>query len=73
MNNCLEYLLDIQYLFTELAINEQLSAQLEAKNLTNALGLTEGNPRDDLSHQEAIFYARPIFGRTIKLSLSYQF
>lgn len=60
-------------LFTELAINDKLSAQLEVKNLTNALGLTEGNPRDDLSHQEAIFYARPIFGRTIKLSLSYQF
>ena len=59
--------------FSELAVSEQLSMQFEINNLTNSLGLTEGNPRDDLNHQEAIFYARPIFGRTIKLSLSYRF
>ena len=59
--------------FSELAVSEQLSMQFEINNLNNSLGLTEGNPRDDLNHQEAIFYARPIFGRTIKLSLSYRF
>lgn len=60
-------------LFSEVALNEHLKVQLEIKNLTNTLGLTEGNPRDDLSHQEALFYARPIFGRTITLSMSYEF
>lgn len=60
-------------LFSEFIFNEQLSAQLQVKNLTNTLGLTEGNPRDDLSHQEPLFYGRPIFGRTIKLALSYRF
>ncbi|NMR24449.1 TonB-dependent receptor [Pseudoalteromonas sp. NEC-BIFX-2020_015] len=60
-------------LFAELTISEQLSAQFEVKNMTNTLGLTEGNPRDDLSHQEPLFYGRPIFGRTIKVALSYQF
>ncbi|MGO2128762.1 MAG: TonB-dependent receptor [Pseudoalteromonas prydzensis] len=60
-------------LLAEYALTEQLSAQLEVKNLTNTLGLTEGNPRDDLSHQEPLFYGRPIFGRTIKVALSYQF
>ena len=60
-------------LLAEYMLTEQLSAQLEVKNLTNTLGLTEGNPRDDLSHQEPLFYGRPIFGRTIKVALSYQF
>ena len=60
-------------LFAEYVLTEQLSTQLEVKNLTNTLGLTEGNPRDDLSHQEPLFYGRPIFGRTIKVALSYQF
>lgn len=59
--------------FAEYVLTQQLSAQLEVKNLTNTLGLTEGNPRDDLSHQEPLFYGRPIFGRTIKVALSYQF
>ena len=60
-------------LLAEYMLTEQLSAQLEVKNLTNTLGLTEGNPRDDLNHQEPLFYGRPIFGRTIKVALSYQF
>jgi len=59
--------------FSEFTMNEQLSLQLEIKNLTNTLGLTEGNPRDDLNHQDPLFYGRPIFGRNIKVALSYQF
>jgi len=49
-------------------------AQLNVSNLTNAFGLSEGNPRQDtLTGQgtpEAI-YGRPLFGRLVKLSLQY--
>lgn len=60
-------------IFAQYMLTEQLSAQFEVKNVTNTLGLTEGNPRDDLNHQEPLFYGRPIFGRTIKLALSFEF
>lgn len=47
--------------------------QLVGTNLTEAHGLTEGNPRTDfVSGQGAstAFYARPIYGRMVRVSLS---
>nr|WP_232848669.1 TonB-dependent receptor [Bowmanella yangjiangensis] len=52
----------------------ELKLSLSAKNLTNTLGLTEGNPRDDLNQRDsAYFYARPIFGRHISLALDWRY
>lgn len=48
-------------------------AQVVADNLTNAKGLTEGNPRtDQLAGQGATdaIYGRPLFGRNFRLILS---
>ena len=53
---------------SEFTMNEQLSLQLEIKNLTNTLGLTEGNPRDDLSTGIYFYGRRPIFGRNIEIA-----
>jgi len=50
---------------------------LNIMNLTNELGLTEGNPRAgsfNVGDPNAdYFLARPIFGRTIRASLAYKF
>lgn len=59
------------------ALNDRVSLALNATNLTNALGLTEGNPRvgsfDAGGMSNSYFLARPEFGRSIRatLSLSY--
>lgn len=44
-------------------------------NLTNTIGLTEGNPRvgQVVGVEENIFMARPILGRSGRLSLGYRF
>ncbi|MCW1988032.1 UNVERIFIED_ORG: outer membrane receptor protein involved in Fe transport [Sphingomonas sp. R1F5B] len=56
-------------------ITDRIDFQAHVSNLTNAVGLTEGNARvDTLGGQgtsEAI-YARPIFGRIYTASLSYK-
>lgn len=67
--------------FTTLDLNllahiaDRVDVQFHASNLTNTVGLTEGNARvDQLGGQgtaEAI-YARPIFGRIVTASLSYR-
>lgn len=67
--------------FTTLDLNllahvaDRIDVQFHASNLTNTVGLTEGNARvDQLGGQgtaEAI-YARPIFGRIVTASLSYR-
>ncbi|KAA3612596.1 MAG: PEGA domain-containing protein [Calditrichaeota bacterium] len=48
---------------------------LNGSNLTNVIGLTEGNPRVDntLDPNNYFFMARPILGRAFKLSLKYTF
>ncbi|MBC7858730.1 MAG: TonB-dependent receptor [Burkholderiaceae bacterium] len=51
-----------------------LRFQLMGSNLTNKIGLTEGNPRtDSIAGQgtSTAIYARPIFGRAIRASLTY--
>jgi outer membrane receptor protein involved in Fe transport len=55
-------------------LDSHLRLQVAGSNLTNEIGLTEGNPRTDAlvgqGTSDAI-YARPIFGRTLRLSLTY--
>ncbi|MBX7483350.1 TonB-dependent receptor [Qipengyuania qiaonensis] len=50
---------------------------LNITNLTNELGLTEGNPRagsfDAGDANAEYFLARPVFGRTVRASLSFMF
>lgn len=54
-----------------------LTINLSGQNLNNSLGLTEGNPRSGevLSSQSnnSVFLARPILGRSFRLSLTGQF
>jgi outer membrane receptor protein involved in Fe transport len=45
---------------------------VDASNLTNTIGLTEGNPRITTA-PGAIYYARPILGRYAKASVSIDF
>jgi len=52
--------------------------QFNGNNLTNSIGLTEGNPRTDQivlpgGEVSNIFQARPILGRNFRLGLTYQF
>ncbi len=50
-------------------INEAFSVQLAGDNLTNEVGLTEGNPRSDIDAAGigAVFMARPLFERSFSL------
>lgn len=58
-------------------INDQLVLQFNGKNLTNEIGLTEGNPRagqfvsGDAGAEH--YLARPILGRSFTASLRYSF
>jgi len=56
-------------------LTDTVALQIKGTNLTNAVGLTEGNPRSGFSEQPAtnFFYARPIVGRTFKASVTYSF
>ncbi|RUO72265.1 TonB-dependent receptor [Pseudidiomarina sediminum] len=59
-------------------LTPNLTFQLNAQNLTNEIGLTEGNPRagqfiGEGQQADGYFLARPILGRTIRASLRYQF
>lgn len=59
------------------AITEQLRLGLNLTNLNNSIGLTEGNPRagtfKSTDGNAKYFLARPIFGRTLRVSLGYKF
>lgn len=55
-------------------LSKNLRLQLTGSNLTNEIGLTEGNPRTDPIVGQGTgtaIYARPIFGRAIRMSLTY--
>jgi outer membrane receptor protein involved in Fe transport len=58
-------------------ISDDLTFYLSGYNLTNAIGLTEGNPRSgEIQSSQAgqpVFLARPILGRTFRMSLLYKF
>jgi outer membrane receptor protein involved in Fe transport len=55
----------------------ELSFFLYADNITNSLGLTEGNPRSgELKSTDAgatVFIARPLLGRSFRASVMYRF
>jgi len=52
-----------------------VTLKIAGNNLTNSLGLTEGNPRtgQQIGQVTNIFQARPILGRRVTLSLQYDF
>jgi iron complex outermembrane recepter protein len=55
--------------------NANWRVQITADNITDELGLTEGNPRTDLGAGAPVgstFMARPLFGRSFRASISYQ-
>lgn len=53
----------------------RLTLSLHAANLTNALGLTEGNPRigQVIGVRQNIYLARPILGRALTFATAYSF
>lgn len=53
----------------------RLTLSLHAANLTNAVGLTEGNPRigQVIGVRQNIYLARPILGRAITFATTYSF
>lgn len=59
----------------EIPLGEQMLVNLKVNNLTNEIGLTEGNPRSGFnqSANENFYYARPILGRHGTLSFTYRF
>ncbi len=56
-------------------ITEHFSVQVSGDNLTDEVGLTEGNPRTDLGAGGigAVYMARPLFGRSFMGSATFRF
>jgi len=55
-------------------ISPSLSANLSVQNVTNTIGLTEGNPRSNFSELAGnYFFARSILGRNVQASLTVSF
>ena len=59
------------------SLNDAVSVSIAGTNLTNEIGLTEGNPRAGqfISGDAGARYftARPILGRTFRVTFGYQF
>lgn len=56
-----------------LALTPRLSLQAIADNITDTIGLTEGNPRTLGSQAAGAIFARSIPGRSVEISASYRF
>ncbi|HMN45899.1 MAG TPA: TonB-dependent receptor [Povalibacter sp.] len=56
-------------------ITEQFSVQVAGDNLTDEVGLTEGNPRTDVGAGGigVVYMARPLFGRSFMGSATFKF
>ncbi|HEX7080559.1 MAG TPA: TonB-dependent receptor [Gammaproteobacteria bacterium] len=56
-------------------VTRSLSLQVVGENLTDEVGLTEGNPRTDIGAAGvgALYLARPLFGRSFRVSADYRF
>lgn len=54
-------------------LNDRLEFQVTADNLTDTIGLTEGNPRLLGSQGSGTILARPILGRSFRFSAAYKF
>lgn len=56
---------------------DRLALNVNVDNVTNTIGLTEGNPRagtiDNTEVGQAVYIARSIFGRTYRASVTYRF
>jgi len=66
------------YSVLDLGVTYQVSKiftlSLQGKNVTNSIGLTEGNPRNAIAHSDSTnFYARAIFGRSVLVSAELNF
>ena len=61
----------------QVKVSNEISIFGIVDNVTNSLGLTEGNPRQgEIQSAEAgqyIFLARPLIGRSFKISFRYKF
>ncbi len=57
------------------SFNDSWSAQLNVDNLSNEVGLTEGNPRTDVGAGGLgqLYNARALFGRSLVLAVRYDF
>ncbi len=54
-------------------LSDKLEFRVSATNLTNELGLTEGNSRLTSGNATGPINARPLFGRAVEASLTYRF
>ncbi|MDX2369155.1 MAG: TonB-dependent receptor [Colwellia sp.] len=55
-------------------LSKKITLTLQGKNVTNSMGLTEGNPRNAIAHSDSTnFYARAIFGRSVLVSAEVNF
>lgn len=54
-------------------INDRLQLSVTADNLSDKLGLTEGNPRVIGSQGSGVINARPILGRSFRFGVGYKF
>ena len=54
-------------------LTKRLRLELIADNLTNVIGLTEGNPRTVGAQGTGAIFACPIPGRSIEISANYRF
>jgi outer membrane receptor protein involved in Fe transport len=56
-----------------LDLTAHLRLRVRGENLTNTIGLTEGNPRTLGAQPSGAMFARPILGRSVAVSASYGF
>lgn len=58
----------------DVGLSEEVTVEVRANNLSNAVGVTEGNPRTSqlIGGQENIFMGRPILGRNVRVALAYK-
>lgn len=56
-----------------LEVADSWTFQLTGDNLTDEIGLTEGNPRTDAGASGVIYTARPLFGRSFMGSVTFRY
>jgi outer membrane receptor protein involved in Fe transport len=54
-------------------VSDRLQFQASVDNITNAIGLTEGNPRQIGSQGSGVILGRSILGRSARFSVGYKF
>jgi outer membrane receptor protein involved in Fe transport len=54
-------------------LNRQVQLQLLGDNLTDEIGLTEGNPRTLGTQGSGAIFARPILGRSVRFGAAFKF